>query len=368
MEDILRKLISFPTITGDEQAGHQALDYISSFLLKRGMHVEWFQSNGHESLVATTRPGQKQPRVMLAAHLDVVPGPDGLFELRIEDDKYYGRGVLDMKCAIAAYLQIVENLQDKLEDYDFGIMITTDEETGGTDGTLKLIEEGYRPKVCVLPDGGDNWQIQLTSKGFLYLKFSAQGKTAHGSRPWLGQNAILPLVKTIEEVYALFPDTGPRTNTCNLGKFQGGDAVNQVADHAEAFMDIRVTADSEKDWILPMLEKICARHDVELAVLLNGAATNFSLDNPFVAPFVKAITDVTGVEVKGSHTLGANDTRYLAPYDIPCISFYPTGGGHHGPNEWVDVQAANQLVEVLERYLAGIASVSSEARTLAETN
>jgi len=351
MEEILRKLVAFPTITGDETAVHQALDYIAGFVVKRGMHAQRFDSNGFESLIATTSPGNKKPTVMLTAHIDVVPAPESAFELREDESKFHGRGVLDMKCAVAVYLQIIDELQDRLGEYDFGLMINSDEEVGGKDGIGPLLEEGFAPKVAVLPDGGDDWQIQVYSKGFMYIKIAVEGKPAHGSRPWLGDNANVRLLTIIHEVQNLFPEQKPDSNTMNLGQFNGGKAVNQVADHAEAFLDVRLVNEHEKTRIIKALQEICDRAGAELTFLLNGATGEFSLTNPYIKPFAECIEEVTGVKVVGSRTLGSNDGRYFAAKHIPCISFYPTGGGHHGPDEWLDKKAFYQMKDVIKSYL-----------------
>lgn len=355
MEEILRKLVAFRTVTGDETAAHQALDYIANFVTNRGMHVARYDSNGFESLVATVQPGHKTPKVMLVAHVDVVPAPDEMFMLREIDDKYFGRGVLDMKCAIAVYLQIIDELQDRLAAYDFGLMITADEETGGKDGVELLVKEGYLPKVCILPDGGDNWQIQLHSKGFIYIKIAVHGTPAHGSRPWLGHNANLALLNIIHEVSQLFPESAPDTNTLNIGTIQGGHAANQVADYAEAMLDIRVISEAERTRLLKAIEQICEKHNATPTVTLNGGVGEFSLNNEYIAPFADLITQVTGVEVKGSRTLGSNDGRYFAAQNIPCISFYPAGGGHHGPGEWLSVTAFEQMHDITKAYIQKIA-------------
>src|ERR1051326_2061023 len=137
-EDILRKLIAFPTVSGDAEAMHQLLEYVSSFVTQRGMHVVWFKSNGFESIVATVKEGHKTPKVMLGAHADVVPAEAAMFTLRQEEGKYIGRGVLDMKFALASYLQIIDDIKDDLDAYDIGLMVTSDEEVGGLDGVAKL--------------------------------------------------------------------------------------------------------------------------------------------------------------------------------------------------------------------------------------
>src|SRR6266496_2173015 len=223
MKDILEKLVSIPTVTGESVPIGVAINYIEDYLLERGMKVERLVSDGHASLVATAS-GTKTPKVMLAAHVDVSPGSDEQFFLRETAGRLYGRGVVDMKFAIASYLQIVDDLRNQLNKYDFGIMITSDEEEGGLNGTAHLVNKGYLPKVCVLPDGGDNWQIQTFAKGFFYLEITVHGKAAHGSRPWLGDNAIVTLTHVITDIAALFPDMSADTNTYNIGLVRGGDS------------------------------------------------------------------------------------------------------------------------------------------------
>lgn len=358
MENILKKLVAFPTVTGDKNASHEAIDYIAGFLVERGMHVERFDSNGYESLVASVRLGQKQPKVMLAAHLDVVSAPEELFNVRQENGRFYGRGVLDMKFAIAAYMQFVDDIQDHLADYGFGILVTTDEETGGYDGVKALIKEGYLPQVCVLPDGGDNWQVQVHGKGFLRLKMASHGKAAHGSRPWLGKSAFEPLLKALHETESLFPENTAQSNTYNLCHMTGGNTGNQVADYAEALLDFRLKSKQEMNRIQQATQAICDKYGVELHIQLVGSPVEFSLKNPYIAPFVRHITDVTGIAVKGSHTLGSSDARYFSEVDVPCVSLYPAGGGHHGNEEWLSEEGFYQFKEVLDRYMNEIARVS----------
>ncbi len=357
MEEIFRQLVAIPTITGNHEANHDALDYIERFLKKRGMHVSRLEWNGIESLIATTRK-TKTPKVMLSAHLDVVHGDQELFELREEDGKYFGRGVLDMKYAIAAYMQAADELKHQLHAYDFGIMITTDEEAGGLDGVAKFADNGYIPEVLILPDGGMNWQIQLYSKGFLYLSIASKGRPAHGSRPWLGENAIDKLMATLTDIHTLFPDPGtdPDTthNTINIGQVSGGNTVNQVAGSAEALLDIRYASSAERERLLADMNRICAAHGTKLQVVIQGESTNFSLSDPYFAALAKIITDVTGKEVKGSRTPASSDIRYYIPHGVPCISVYPPGGGHHGREEWIDKEGFHQFKDVIVGYVKAV--------------
>jgi len=352
MEEILKKLISFPTVTGDAFAMHQLLNYVASFVSHRGMHVEWFESNGFESIVATTKQGNKTPKVMLAAHADVVPAEDDQFELRQKDGTYYGRGVLDMKGALATYLQIIDDIKDTVSDYDIALVVTADEEVGGADGMGKLIQEGYLPEVCILPDGGENWQVQTIAKGIWSVDIIAEGTPAHSSRPWLGDNAITKLFAPLDELRALFPkEMTLETNTLSITRLQAGEALTQIPESASMTLDIRTSNAAEHQRIYDALLSVCDKYHLNYSFHTAGLPCAFELDHPLIAPFVRHIETTTGVKVVGSVTPATSDARYFAPYGIPCISFYPEGGDHHSPAEWVTVHALEQMRVIIADYL-----------------
>jgi len=350
---ILSRLVSIPTITGNYEANHDALDYIEAFLAKRGLHVKRLMFNGIESMVATIRK-TKTPLIMLGAHLDVVSGPEELFELHEVKGKLYGRGVLDMKYAIATYLQILDELPGKLTDYDLGIVITTDEEAGGNDGMGTLVEAGYLPKVCILPDGGDDWQIQTSAKGFTGVKVVAEGKAAHGSRPWMGDNAIMKLTAALTDIQQLFAEQNAETSTCNVGLINGGKVINQIPDYAEASLDIRVISEADRTKILNAIDKICKKRGTSFSLIWSGLVCSFDLENPYIQPFKQQIERVTGIQVSGSHALGGSDARFFMPHKVPCVSFYPKGGNHHSDDEWLSKEGLYQFKDILKGYIEQI--------------
>jgi acetylornithine deacetylase/succinyl-diaminopimelate desuccinylase-like protein len=165
LERLLDDLIAFPSVSDNHAANHAALDYIAKYLQERGMYIQRFDptATAHEALIASTRmDNAKRPAILLAAHVDVIGADPAMFSMRHENGKYIGRGVLDMKFAIAGYLKVVDELRQSLRSYDFAIFITSDEELGGRDGvnsTREFVQSGYLPKVVVLPDGGADWQL-----------------------------------------------------------------------------------------------------------------------------------------------------------------------------------------------------------------
>jgi succinyl-diaminopimelate desuccinylase len=186
--EVFKKLVSFESTPQNFKEKKKGILWILKFLKKFPLKLKYFEFSSHPSLVALTK--NKNPKVFLAAHFDVVPASPKLFNLKIKGGRAFGRGVYDMKFAIVCYLKLIEELKNDLKKMDFGIMITSDEEIGGFFGTKKLIEKGFKSKVVFLPDGGSNWKIEKKAKGAWHLKLEFFGKSAHGSRPWQGKGRM----------------------------------------------------------------------------------------------------------------------------------------------------------------------------------
>lgn len=357
MQHILKTLIEFPTVTADQAANRQAIEWIEHFLSERGMHIQRHTVNGFESLVATTRP-TKTPKVLLAAHLDVVPGNPEDFAFKIKDGRYYGRGTADMKYAIAAYLQLVDDLRADLGTYDFGIMLTCDEEFGGVNGTEFLLNNGYGAEVVILPDGGDtptSWKLERSAKGMLSLRVTTTGKSAHGSRPWKGENAVDKLIRLLQEIQADFRDQTPDTNTLNLGVISGGSAYNQIPDRAEAQLDIRTLSDEDAEQIRSRIKQICTANEAQLEpVVPYGNACRADKTNPLVAAFLQKLYKIAD-NVSELDSYGSSDARFFAAKKIPCIVLSPPCDGYHAPDEWMSVKGTDELLDLITSYIKEVA-------------
>lgn len=356
MDPYLKRLIAERTVSSDIQANSTTLDYLETFFTEKGLFVTRYDFDGYGSLVATTRQNAKDSKVLLAAHLDVVPAPDYLFELREEDGKYMGRGTFDMKFSIASYMHMVDQLADQLDSYDFGIMITTEEEIGGLNGVAKLVQLGYKPEVVILPDGAGDWQIETLAKGFIYGHITTHGITAHGSKPWDGDSATFKLFDLIQELRAFFVDQSLNTNTLNIGMLEAGTAMNQIPARAEASLDIRFVSMAEKEKIIAHITKLCETYDATYREEpLGGYPCINDLSNPLIKSFAESVQHVTGVTPSGTISTGASDARFFAGIGVPAIICRPPGGGQHADTEWIDTVGFEQYHDVLVHYLQNVA-------------
>src|SRR3954471_16203034 len=131
------------------------------------------------------------PRVILHGHIDVVPGREGQFTPRVEGDRLIGRGAYDMKGALAAMMCAVREAaeQDQVR-VRFVCVPEGESEDGSRRSTDALVAEGLRGDFAVTGEPTD-LHVGVEAKGVLAVRVEVTGTSAHGSTPWLGDNAIL---------------------------------------------------------------------------------------------------------------------------------------------------------------------------------
>jgi acetylornithine deacetylase/succinyl-diaminopimelate desuccinylase-like protein len=354
MLKILKKLVSFESTPQNFKEKKKGILWILNFLKKSPLKLKYFEFSGHPSLIALTK--NKNPKIFLAAHFDVVPASWKLFNLKIKGGRAFGRGVYDMKFAIACYLRLIEELKKDLKKMDFGIMITSDEEIGGFFGTKKLIEKGFKSKVVFLPDGGLNWKIEEKAKGAWHLKVEFFGKSAHGSRPWQGEGANEKLIEFLKEFKKFFPKEPCKIKnhwhrTLTIGKIEGGKATNQVSDFARAFLDIRFLTEKEREKIKAKLNELKKQSNFKIEEITMAKPYQIDLKNEYVKSFLEILKEKLKIKPSFSLSHGSSDARFFLEKKIPVILVRPEGGGHHSENEWISIKGLEKFYSVLKEFV-----------------
>ena len=267
--ELTKDLIRFKTMHTQTGEIRKCALFIEDYLKKCHAEYRRLDQDGIPSILVMP-PGGFAP-ILLMSHIDVVDGPDELFLPSEQDGKLYGRGSIDDKYAVALSLVLVKQRLRRMreknrsqDDLSLGILITGDEEIGSTSGAQPALKE-IKADFCIALDGGNLEKIVVKEKGILKLKLIARGKTAHGARPWLGENAIENLIADFQTLKKYFEHSTPDRwhRTLNFSSIQAGKSSNQVPDHAEALFDIRYTENDDMDDII---EKIKGEIRGELVV------------------------------------------------------------------------------------------------------
>lgn len=354
--DYLEELIAFPSVSADKETSKRCAGHCAEFFASHGLHTEMVESDGYPNVIATSRK-TKSPKVLLQCHMDVVPAKDELFVMKKDGNKLTGRGVFDMKFACASYMKLVDKLQGKITNYDFGVMLSFDEEVGGHNGVEALLKKGYGASVCILPDSGKNWRLESSAHGAWFVRLSKTGKNAHGSLPKKGINAAEILTQAINDLYKLRREYSDSELSLSLTQINSGKTMNQIPDYAEAVLDIRFKNDSVYSSLKRQIEQICSRYGVEINNIELFPCVNVDSKEAEITEFIRVAEDVLGGKISTCHSEGSTDARYFCAKNIPCVVIQPNGGGRHSDSEWIDAKGLEDLTDILFKFIKKYAMV-----------
>ncbi len=337
----------------------RAIQYVNDYFKPiDSLVIKRYESRHKPSIVISTQD-TLTPDILLVGHLDVVPATEELFEPRVAGTRVYGRGVCDMKSECAVMMRIMREIAALEEKPNIALMLTTDEEVGGFDGVNYLINEiGYRCKIALVPDGGTAPDdLVITNKGILTLRLNATGRRAHGSRPWLGENAIDSLIAAYARIRELFPNTPTAEDhwyhTCNIGTIQGGETFNQVPDFATCDLDIRFTEQTNVDDLFAAVKEK-AGPDVEVINRISGSPIFTDPNHPYVKMYEEAVEKTLELKTEHNQHCGSNDGRFLSELGIPLIISRPVSGDQHSPHEWLEIESLPKFHRVYWQFIQAL--------------
>ncbi len=346
---LTQDLIRFRSMHSRPEEISRCTGFIESWLTRHGIGYRRIDHSGVPTVVVV-RPDGSVP-VLLMSHIDVVDAPEELFEPRVEGGKLFGRGSIDDKYAAALSLVLVKEHLERLKaagktqaELACGLLISGDEEIGGHHGAEAALSQ-IKTEFAIALDGGHPGKIVVKEKGVMRLKLLARGRTAHGARPWLGENAIEKLIDDYLTLRTHFDLTAPDHwhRTLNFSRIQAGKAVNQVPDYAEAMFDVRYT---ENDDMAAVVDAIRREIRGELEVVEREPLFAGG-ESPYLGRLIAAAGNP---ELGCEH--GASDARFLSQFGIPGIVWGADGDNSaHAPDEHINLDSLARLYLSLSNFL-----------------
>jgi len=362
---LARDLINCPSVT---PARGQVFDVLDAALQKLGFTVHrWVlgepPDGPTENMVAIR--GSGGPHFGFAGHLDVVPPGDGWssdpFETVIEDGILSGRGAVDMKSAIAAFVAAAARVAP--EGGTTSLLITGDEEGYATYGTPRIIdwlnERQIRPDMILIGEPtsvdrlGDT--VKIGRRGSVNMWIDVPGTQGHVAYPHRADNPIPKLANVVSALEALHLDDGtdafPPSNLELTAVSTPTQASNVIPASATAQLNIRFNNLQRGADLVRTVEEIAEREAPGSTVRarISGEA--------FLTPpgqrydvIVEAIQEETGIATELSTSGGTSDGRFLIQL-CPVVDFGLPNATMHKLDESAAVQDIETLTNIYERVL-----------------
>ncbi len=371
VEALLRELVQTDsTSTVGERA---CAEVLGSYLAREGIEVSVETWGGNRANVEARLAGDgSKPAVMFACHLDVVPAGRATwtvppFAAVKKNGRIYGRGAADMKGGIAAVASAMAQLKRsgvKLRG-DVILAAVAGEETDSC-GAKRYVQQyrgrGDVPAGVVLCEPTD-FEVVTAHRGLLWLQVHTRGKTAHGSTPQLGVNAIMSMATLLNELKDYRIESRPHELlgecTLSVNTIEGGEAINVVPDGCSIALDIRTVPGQQSEQIIDdlrvMLARLAERHGDfrgEVSVIREVGP----LETDRNSEFVKAVCSCVGKNQ--TRAVGfTTDGPHFAQLGAPVVAF---GCGKpelcHKADEYIELadveQAARSYGAVILRLLS----------------
>lgn len=360
---LLDSLLKIPSVSSDRAELEKIITFVEAYFSDiADIILKKYVFNEKPSIVIQNFEGFEAD-IILNWHLDVVPpSEEWQFEPYEQDEKIFARGSGDMKSWVALMMVLMrEALENNFTDKKICLMITTDEEVWGEDGVKKLVELWYTARECVLiPDSGSVTEITIAEKWIMDIDVEIRWKSAHSSRPWLGDNAIektmhlyKELKNTFEEVEKLNPQNEYWGTTLELTMISWGTATNVIPESVKAHFNIRLTETySDTEEFLRKLEDIMYKYDGTITNIMQWSLVHTPADHPVIQKYLS-----TAQKTLGLHTLkltrehGASDGRFFAEKWIPVILHRPDTENIHTKGEYVLKQAIFDIYDVYRAFI-----------------
>ncbi len=373
---LLSALVRCPSVTPAEGG---ALALLESVLTPAGFTVARpiFSEAGTpdvENLFATI--GSGAPHLVFAGHTDVVPPGDAArwrhdpFAGTVADGFVFGRGAVDMKGGIAAFVAAALDYLEASGGRPAGtisLLITGDEEGPSLNGTVKLLDwaakAGHRFDGAIVGEPtnpkalGD--AIKVGRRGSLSGRITVFGRQGHVAYPHLAINPIPQLTRLIRRLTAEALDEGSeRFDPSNL-EFVGlevdNSAWNVIPAEASARFNIRFndqwTVDLLEAWLAARLAE-AAGNDIAYELDLQpGWSESFLTHSPaLIERLSDAVEAVTGRRPELSTSGGTSDARFIKDY-CPVVEFGLVGETMHQIDERAAVDDLVGLTAIYRRFL-----------------
>ena len=365
--DLTTRLIQIPTENPPGNEKKAAL-FLKPLLLKMGFQVRICLSpKGRWNMIAERKWGKGGRRLIFNGHLDVVPAGNPSqweyppFEGKVIKGRVYGRGASDMKGGIASFLHglsMIDRSKNHLGQGSLILHLVSDEESHGHQGMGFLAQKGRIKGDAAIVGEPTNLDVVIAHKGALWFRITTFGKSAHGSRPYSGINAIEKMIHLItclnsiplEKEHALLGKP-----TINIGSIRGGTKINMVPDQCQIEVDRRLLPGEKKEDVLREIKEAfdslqsqdpLLRYRVEEIDYAESLETH--PDGEIVKVALEAGQEVRGERPKVRGFSGFTDGRfYVNQFHIPTLIFGPGGTDQsHTTNESVEVDALIQAAKI----------------------
>ncbi len=349
--DLASKLISFKTVKDNDSEFVKLFNFVKS-LFDENL-FDFSLENGDASPVLFLKHKGSQPETYICSHIDVVPAQDqSQFETKIIDDKFFGRGSLDMKTQAAISLLLLK------EGLNIGVILTSDEEGPNTINGATFAAEKLKnvAKLVIVPDGEPSYGITYKDRGMGQYKIISHGIGSRYSFPWRGKNPYVNLMKFFLGLDQIFVDSVKASEenfwytTYNLVSMNA-KSESKVPDDGEMDILVNFTPEFNRDSLMEKLKTYAKDFDCDVEEVFFGSPYELSKDDELLQKLKNGLDKEIGFETKLLTMGGIADARHFSERGIPTLLCSIGGEGAHSITEHANIDSVVAFYGAVKKFI-----------------
>ena len=320
--------------------------FVAEWLTDSGLDVEVEEvAPGRPNVVGRTRGGGGGATLLLNAHMDTVgyEGMDAALEPRVEEGRLYGRGAFDMKGSLAAIMLAGAEAARAGLRGDVLVAAVVDEEVYSIGAEAAARRYPADAAIVAEPTG---LQLVVAHKGFVWLEVETKGRAAHGSRPDLGEDAIVamgPVLTGLGQLAESLLETPSHpllgSGSVHASLISGGAELSTYPESCVLALERRTVPGETVELVETQIREIAG--DAEVRTTFVREPFEVAREEPIVEAVLRHAggPEITGVPFWA-------DSAVFAAAGIPTVVFGPGGEGAHAQVEWVDLADLERCKDV----------------------
>jgi LysW-gamma-L-lysine carboxypeptidase len=341
--ELVRGLVAIPSQSRHEG---EAVEWLVARMAERG-----FRASVDDAGNAVGEIGDGPRHVVLLGHIDTVPGE---IPVRIENGELVGRGAVDAKGPLAAFVAAATPTVPGVRVTVVGAV----EEESPTSAGARYRATLAAPDWCVIGEPSAWDAVTVAYKGRLALRVSLSRDARHGAAP--GPTCTEEALALWEEISAAAMvrtpgQTGFAKLDCRLEAMNGG-ASDGLVERAEMRVGYRVppgiTTRELEDEVRKIVKGYSGDSRVAVERLSSEEPARTPRSTPVARAFVAAIAGAGG-EATFKVKSGTSDMNILAPaWGCPMVAYGPGDSRYdHTPMERLSLADYTRSIAVLQTVL-----------------
>lgn len=363
---LLKSLVEINS-TNNTDGENKVVDFLKSYLAPYANKIKIIGKE-HKNILAFFGNLESKNILILNGHVDTVAAKEtewktNPYELKIVDNRVYGRGVGDMKGGIACMLNaLIRAKQEKLLKNKLIIFAgTCDEESGASSlyGAQAVVDyflkNGIEPQGCLIPEparADEKFRINLGHRGLIWIKAISTGVKMYSGSIENENNAITNM---IDFLYALrkkitnqpkkdmrgIPETSARATS-----IKAESEFNVIPNYCECFIDVRVGPYDKNKNVIKKIQKLSIKYGVKIEVQKNIPQSSIRRSAKIITKLTKCLNNMEQ-EFSFGFSSATNDAHFFNDANIPTIAGLGVFASNvHAVDEYIDLKSIN-LVEEL---------------------